>query len=37
MSHLYHEYGPTAGELRPAKNGSLVSMESGEAMATPST
>src|SRR5580765_6319363 len=33
MSHLYHEYGPDRGEIVARKNGSLVSMESGEAMA----
>src|SRR6266700_3931996 len=33
MSHLYHEYGPDRGEIAARKNGSLVSMESGEAMA----
>src|SRR5438874_1189383 len=32
MSHLYHEYGPDRGEIVARKNGSLVSMESGEAM-----
>ncbi len=32
MSHLYHEYGPDRGEIAARKNGSLVSMESGEAM-----
>src|SRR5512141_2090690 len=33
MSHLFHEYGPDRGEITARKNGSLVSMESGEAMA----
>src|SRR5215470_13241778 len=33
MSHLFHEYGPDRGEIAARKNGSLVSMESGEAMA----
>jgi GTP-binding protein len=33
MSHLYHEYGPDRGEIAARKNGSLVSMENGEAMA----
>lgn len=33
MSHLFHEYGPDRGEIIARKNGSLVSMESGEAMA----
>jgi GTP-binding protein len=32
MSHLFHEYGPDRGEIVARKNGSLVSMESGEAM-----
>ena len=32
MSHLFHEYGPDRGEIAARKNGSLVSMESGEAM-----
>ena len=31
MSHLFHEYGPDRGEIESRKNGSLVSMESGEA------
>src|SRR5215471_6419230 len=31
MSHLFHEYGPDRGEIAARKNGSLVSMESGEA------
>jgi GTP-binding protein len=31
MSHLFHEYGPDRGEIEARKNGSLVSMESGEA------
>jgi len=33
MSHLFHEYGPDRGEIVARKNGSLVSMESGEATA----
>ena len=33
MSHLFHEYGPDRGEIAARKNGSLVSMEDGEAMA----
>jgi len=33
MSHLFHEYGPHRGEVVARKNGSLVSMENGEAMA----
>jgi GTP-binding protein len=33
MSHLFHEYGPDRGEITARKNGSLVSMENGEAMA----
>src|SRR5215469_5806709 len=33
ISHLFHEYGPDRGEIVARKNGSLVSMESGEAMA----
>jgi GTP-binding protein len=33
MSHLFHEYGPDRGEIAARKNGSLVSMESGTAMA----
>src|SRR5580698_5614041 len=33
MSHLFHEYGPDRGDIAARKNGSLVSMESGEAMA----
>jgi GTP-binding protein len=33
MSHLFHEYGPDRGEIAARKNGSLVSMESGHAMA----
>src|SRR5881296_1495272 len=33
MSHLFHEYGPDRGEIAARKNGSLVSMEGGEAMA----
>ena len=32
MSHLFHEYGPDRGEMAARKNGSLVSMENGEAM-----
>ena len=32
MSHLFHEYGPDRGEIAARKNGSLVSMENGEAM-----
>ena len=33
MSHLFDEYGPDRGEIAARKNGSLVSMEDGEAMA----
>src|SRR5438045_933511 len=33
ISHLFHEYGPDRGDIVARKNGSLVSMESGEAMA----
>ncbi|MBI3849898.1 MAG: translational GTPase TypA [Verrucomicrobia bacterium] len=33
MSHLFHEYGADRGDIAARKNGSLVSMESGEAMA----
>ena len=33
MSHLFHEYGPDRGDIAARKNGSLVSMESGTAMA----
>jgi GTP-binding protein len=33
MSHLFHEYGSDRGEIAARKNGSLVSMESGVAMA----
>ena len=33
MSHLFHEYGPDRGEIAARKNGSLVSMENGQAMA----
>ncbi|MBM3821764.1 MAG: translational GTPase TypA [Verrucomicrobia bacterium] len=33
MSHLFHEYGPDRGEIPARKNGSLVSMEDGEATA----
>jgi GTP-binding protein len=33
MSHLFHEYGPDRGDIVARKNGSLVSMEGGEAMA----
>src|SRR5204863_8873767 len=32
ISHLFHEYGPDRGEIVARKNGSLVSMERGEAM-----
>jgi GTP-binding protein len=32
-SHLFHEYGADRGEIAARKNGSLVSMEDGEAMA----
>jgi len=31
MSHLFHEYGPDCGEIAARKNGSLVSMDQGEA------
>ena len=31
MSHLFHEYGPDCGEIAARKNGSLVSMDYGEA------
>jgi len=31
MSHLFHEYGPDCGEIAARKNGSLVSMDAGEA------
>jgi GTP-binding protein len=31
MSHLFHEYGPDRGEIAARKNGSLVSMDMGEA------
>jgi GTP-binding protein len=31
MSHLFHEYGPDCGEIAARKNGSLVSMDSGDA------
>jgi GTP-binding protein len=31
MSHLFHEYGPDRGEIAARKNGSLVSMDSGDA------
>lgn len=31
MSHLFHEYGPDRGDIPARKNGSLVSMEDGEA------
>jgi GTP-binding protein len=31
MSHLFHEYGPDRGEIAARKNGSLVSMDQGEA------
>jgi GTP-binding protein len=33
MSHLFSEYGPDRGDIVARKNGSLVSMEDGEAMA----
>jgi GTP-binding protein len=33
MSHLFHEYGLDRGEIQARKNGSLISMEDGEAMA----
>lgn len=33
MSHLFNEYGKDRGEIAARKNGSLVSMEDGEAMA----
>ncbi len=33
MSHLFHEYGPDRGEIAARKNGSLISMEDGEATA----
>jgi GTP-binding protein len=33
MSHLFHEYGPDRGDIVARKNGSLVSMEDGEATA----
>ncbi|HUB87073.1 MAG TPA: translational GTPase TypA, partial [Verrucomicrobiae bacterium] len=33
MSHLFHAYGADRGEIAARKNGSLVSMEDGEAMA----
>jgi GTP-binding protein len=33
MSHLFHEYGQDRGEIPARKNGSLVSMEDGEATA----
>jgi len=33
MSHLFQEYGPDRGDIAARKNGSLVSMEDGEAMA----
>ncbi len=33
MSHLFAEYGPERGEIAARKNGSLVSMEAGEATA----
>ncbi|HTY85905.1 MAG TPA: translational GTPase TypA [Candidatus Acidoferrum sp.] len=33
MSHLFHEYGADRGEIAARKNGSLVSMENGQAMA----
>jgi GTP-binding protein len=31
MSHLFHEYGPDRGEIPARKNGSMVSIEAGEA------
>jgi GTP-binding protein len=31
ISHLFHEYGPDRGDIPARKNGSLVSMEDGEA------
>jgi GTP-binding protein len=31
MSHLFHEYGPDRGEIAARKNGSLVSMDTGQA------
>ena len=33
MSHLFHEYGHDRGDIAARKNGSLVAMEGGEAMA----
>jgi GTP-binding protein len=33
MSHLFHEYGEDRGDIPARKNGSLVSMDSGEATA----
>jgi GTP-binding protein len=33
MSHLFHDYGPDRGEIVARKNGSLVSMEDGDATA----
>jgi GTP-binding protein len=33
MSHLFHEYGADRGDIVSRKNGSLISMEDGEAMA----
>ena len=33
MSHLFYEYGPDRGEIAARKNGSLVSMDGGEATA----
>jgi GTP-binding protein len=33
MSHLFHDYGPDRGEIPARKNGSLVSIEHGEATA----
>src|SRR4029077_12795201 len=33
MSHLFHEYGLDLGEIQERKNGSLIRMEDGEAMA----
>ena len=33
ISHPFHEYGPDRGDIAARKNGSLVAMEGGEAMA----
>ncbi|HYE32749.1 MAG TPA: translational GTPase TypA [Methylomirabilota bacterium] len=33
ISHMFHEYGPDRGDIPARKNGSLVSMESGESTA----